>query len=195
MNSPTILTLIRIGLIPVLLIVSSINSIETDIASLGIFLAASFTDWLDGYLARKKNQVTILGKLLDPLADKLLVLTAFLIILDQDAIWAWVVVLIVGREMAINGLRAFLAAEQIILAASRLGKWKMTFQVIALSLLFLHRIHRAFHISGLLFMLVALILSYLSGFFYLRKFWRRLGKKILAEQKGSTTQENQSPVS
>jgi CDP-diacylglycerol--glycerol-3-phosphate 3-phosphatidyltransferase len=185
MNSPTILTLTRILLIPVLMAISALNSIETDVIALAVFLLASLTDWLDGFLARKRNQVTILGKLLDPLADKLLVLSAFLILLDQDAIWVWVVVLMIGREMTINGLRAFLAAEQIILAASRLGKWKMTFQVIALSFLFLHRVHPYFHFSGLFFMLIALILSYISGFCYLRKFWQRLGKKILAEQAGS----------
>jgi len=184
MNGPTLLTLARILLIPILLGVSGFDTISGDVISLAVFLLASFTDWLDGFLARKTNQVTMLGKLLDPLADKLLVLTAFLILLDQDAIWVWLAVLMIGREMAINGLRAFLAAEKIILAASRLGKWKMTFQVIALSFLFLHRVHHLFQLTGLICMLIAFFFSYLSGFFYIKKFWQLLGKKILAEQQG-----------
>ena len=183
MNGPTKLTLARICLIPFIIAFNYMESPWNSWASLGIFLTASLTDWLDGYLARKNNQITTLGKLLDPLADKLLVLTAFLVILERQYIPAWIVIFMIGREMAITGLRAFLAAERIVLAAGRLGKWKMTFQVISLSLLFLGGEMKLLWQAGMITAYIALFLSLLSAYLYIEKFWLRLGEKIMAEQK------------
>lgn len=182
LNKPTKLTLLRIALIPVLLVLNYLALPQGAWILLAVFLLASSTDWLDGYLARKHNQTTTLGKLLDPLADKLLVLTAFLILLEQRALPAWMAILMIGREMAITGLRAYLAAERVILPAGRLGKWKMTFQVISLSFLFVATVHPLFHWTGRITVLIALVLSLLSASFYVRDFWRLLGDKIMAEQ-------------
>ena len=183
MNGPTILTIARILMIPFILLFNYLDSPWNSWASLAVFLIASLTDWLDGYLARRNNQVTTLGKLLDPLADKLLVLTAFLVILERQFIPAWMVIFMIGREMAITGLRAFLAAEHIVLAAGRLGKWKMTFQVIALSLLFMGGEAQILLQAGIFFVYIALFLSLVSAYLYVEKFWLLLGETIMEEQK------------
>lgn len=186
MNGPTKLTLMRIALVPFLLVFAYMGTPWNSWVSLGIFLIASITDWLDGYLARRNNQVTILGKLLDPLADKLLVLTAFLVILERNLIPTWLVILFIGREMGITGLRSFLAAEGIVLSAGQMGKWKMVFQVIALSFLFVGDTRLFgdiwFWYIGIVSASIALVLSLVSAWLYIRKFWTQLGDKIMAEQ-------------
>ena len=182
MNGPTLLTLLRIVLIPLLMFVNYFDAPLNSWVALGIFLTASGTDWLDGYLARKNNQITTLGKLLDPLADKLLVLTALLIILERKYIPAWLAILLIGREMGITGLRAFLAAERIILPADKMGKWKMTFQVIAISFLFVSDEQVMFYRIGLIAAYLALVLSLISAYVYVARFWALLGEKIMAEQ-------------
>ena len=183
MNGPTILTLTRIALIPLIILFNYLESPWSSWVSLGVFLAASLTDWLDGYLARRNNQVTTLGKLLDPLADKLLVLTSILVILERQFIPAWVAIFIIGREMGITGLRGFLAAEHIILAAGSWGKWKMTFQVIALSFLFIGGEASLLLQAGIVFIYISLFLSLVSAYLYIEKFWALLGEKIMSEQK------------
>jgi len=145
-------------------------------------LLASITDFLDGYLARKHDMVTMFGKLLDPLADKLLVLTAYLIILDRQRLEAWVVIFMIGREMGITGLRAFLAAEGIVLSASNMGKWKTTFQIVSLSFLFIGDIHKYFDLIGVWTAYLALVFSLVSAYSYVSGFWSLLGEKIMAEQ-------------
>lgn len=182
MNGPTKLTLLRILLIPLIIIFNYLDQPWTTWYSLGVFIVASITDWLDGYLARKHNLVTMFGKLLDPLADKLLVLTALIVILERNMLPSWIVIFLIGREMAITGLRAFLAAENIVLAASKMGKWKTTFQIIALSFLFVGEVHEYFHKIGLVSAYIALLFSLISAFDYVSHFWSKLGEKIMAEQ-------------
>ena len=182
MNGPTKLTLLRIALIPLILVFSYMDDPWNNWVSLGVFLLASLTDWLDGYLARSLNQITMLGKLLDPLADKLLVLTALLVLLANHYLPVWLVIFMIGREMAITGLRAFLAAERIVLAAGQMGKVKMTFQVIALSFLFLSNVSEIFHKIGLYAAYIALFFSFVSAYIYVANFWQLLGEKIMAEQ-------------
>lgn len=185
MNGPTILTIARILLIPFILLFNYMGPPWNSWISLGVFLLASLTDWLDGYLARRNNQVTTLGKLLDPLADKLLVLTAYLVILERQYIPAWIVIFMIGREMAVTGLRAFLAAESIVLPAGRAGKWKMGVQVASLSLLFIGGEHSLLLQGGIITAYAALFLSLLSAYLYVEKFWLHLGEKIMAEQQVS----------
>ncbi|MCB1041651.1 MAG: CDP-diacylglycerol--glycerol-3-phosphate 3-phosphatidyltransferase [Acidobacteria bacterium] len=182
MNSPTKLTLFRIVLIPFIVLFNYLGDPWLTWPSLGVFLIASLTDLLDGYLARRNDQVTMLGKLLDPLADKLLVLTAFLVILERQTLPAWIVILLIGREMAITGLRAFLAAEHTVLPASVLGKWKMVFQVVALSCLFVADEYWLFRTAGMVTIVIVVFFSLLSAFFYVRDFWQLLGQKIMDEQ-------------
>src|SRR5690625_217742 len=125
-----------------------------------IFIIASGTDWLDGYYARKYNLITNLGKCLDPLADKLLVSAALLLLVQLDLLAAWIVIIIISREFAVTGLRVVAASEGIVLAASSLGKIKTATQLIAITLLLLHNIpFQTLNIP------VATILIYVALFF------------------------------
>jgi CDP-diacylglycerol--glycerol-3-phosphate 3-phosphatidyltransferase len=135
MNLPNGLTLMRIFLVP-LLVAVLLTKYNVLIAAL-IFLAASLTDLLDGYYARKRGQVTTLGILLDPVADKLLISSAFISLVQLQVVPAWMVVIIIGREFAVSGLRSIAAAQGFTIDASELGKIKMATQVAAITLLIL----------------------------------------------------------
>jgi len=142
MNLPTALTLVRIVLVPLLVVVlltefegRRIAGVPKDLFGAGIFGLASFTDWLDGYLARRRRQVTWLGQILDPIADKLLTSAAFISLVQLDAAPAWMVALIIGREFAITGLRSLAYAKGFTMPASQLGKLKMSLQVATILLL------------------------------------------------------------
>src|ERR1700754_4175311 len=142
MNIPNFLTIVRIFFVP-LLVAALVQQdgklfwrgvvFTNDLLALGIFLVAAATDLLDGYLARRWGQVTTIGTLLDPIADKLLVSAALISLVQIRAIPAWMVVLIVGREFAVSGLRSIAAAEGYTIAASDLGKTKTISQVVAIS--------------------------------------------------------------
>jgi CDP-diacylglycerol---glycerol-3-phosphate 3-phosphatidyltransferase len=131
MNLPNTLTLIRIFLVPVLVAVllTRTGGIYLGPAIFGLAVA---TDYLDGYLARRRNQVTKLGIILDPLADKLLVAAALLSLVEMDAVPAWIVTIILVREFAVTWLRSIAASRGIMIAASLLGKWKMVLEVVAI---------------------------------------------------------------
>jgi len=137
MNLPISLTLLRIFFVPLLVVLLLTSGHNTDLWAVGVFLLAATTDLLDGYLARKRRQVTTLGILLDPIADKLLTSAAFISLVYLHLIAAWMAVIIIGREFAVTGLRAIASAEGFILQASDLGKTKMVLQVIAISTLVL----------------------------------------------------------
>src|SRR6201991_1847414 len=142
MNIPNFLTIVRIFFVP-LLVAALVQQdgklfwrgvvFTNDLLALGIFLVAAATDLLDGYFARRWGQVTTIGTLLDPIADKLLVSAALISLVQIRAIPAWMVVLIVGREFAVSGLRSIAAAEGYTIAASDLGKTKTISQVVAIS--------------------------------------------------------------
>src|SRR5215208_2667486 len=144
MNLPNSLTLVRMFLVPLLVVVlltefegRQIAGIPKELVGAGIFGLASLTDWLDGYLARRRRQVTWLGQMLDPIADKLLTSAAFISLVQLDLAPAWMVALIIGREFAVTGLRSLAYAKGITIAASSLGKFKMASQVTAILLLLL----------------------------------------------------------
>jgi CDP-diacylglycerol--glycerol-3-phosphate 3-phosphatidyltransferase len=136
-NLPNYLTLARILIVPLLVVVlltpvaEQWLGISGDAFAIAIFLVASFTDILDGHLARRRNQVSNLGKLLDPIADKLLVSAALIVLVEKHLAPAWTVVVILGREFIITGLRSVAAAEGIIIQAQRIGKIKMWAQCVA----------------------------------------------------------------
>ena len=141
MNLPNALTVLRIFLVPVLVVVL-LTRARTDeglFLGIGIFGLAVLTDYLDGYFARRRNQVTRLGILLDPIADKLLTAAAFLSLVEMDAVPAWMVMIILGREFAVTGLRNVAAGWGQLIPASGLGKGKMVAQVVAIFLLLLAR--------------------------------------------------------
>ncbi|MEH6940432.1 CDP-diacylglycerol--glycerol-3-phosphate 3-phosphatidyltransferase [Bacillus sp. JJ722] len=152
MNLPNKITVSRIFLIPVFLIVMlvdfnwgdlSIGGYEMPVAHLVgalIFIFASVTDWIDGHLARKHNLVTNLGKFLDPLADKLLVSAALIVLVELGSAPSWIVIVIISREFAVTGLRLILAGTGEVVAANMLGKIKTWTQIIAIAALLLHNL-------------------------------------------------------
>jgi CDP-diacylglycerol--glycerol-3-phosphate 3-phosphatidyltransferase len=138
-NLPNSLTLFRIFLVPFLVVVLLTKFTGREFVGLAIFLVAAITDFFDGWIARRRNQTTRMGALLDPIADKLLMSAAFISLVEMDPqhVPAWMVVIIIGREFAVSGLRSIAAQQGVTIAASSLGKGKMVSQVIAISLLIL----------------------------------------------------------
>jgi len=162
LNLPNALTLFRIFLVPLLVVVllappaawvrlqvqetaslhwlvdlTSWLSVWREVLGVAIFLTAAATDWLDGYVARRRGQVTTLGKLLDPIADKLLTVSAFIALVELGLAPAWMVVVIVGREFAVSGMRSIAATRGLVIDASRWGKIKTVSQIVAITLLIL----------------------------------------------------------
>ena len=187
MNLPNLLTILRIFFVPFLVAVLVQGKLgvdvggfhlSNDILALAIFLAAAATDLLDGYLARKWGQVTTVGMLLDPIADKLLISAALIALVQIRLIPAWMVILIVGREFAISGLRSIAAAEGYTIRASDLGKTKMMSQVIAISLVVLSIRWRQLAPYANLWLWGVVVFSLASAVQYFRKFWRRVDDQI-----------------
>jgi CDP-diacylglycerol--glycerol-3-phosphate 3-phosphatidyltransferase len=137
MNLPNFLTMLRILSIPVLVVVLLAQFEGKELVAVTIFLLAALTDTLDGLVARKREQVTILGQILDPIADKLLIASAFICLVELGAAPAWMVVIIIGRELAVTGFRAIASSKGIHIASSRLGKFKMISEAITICLLIL----------------------------------------------------------
>ena len=148
-----------------------------------IFLAASLTDLLDGYLARKRGQITTLGALLDPLADKLLISSAFISLIPLDIVDSWMVVIIVGREFAVNELRSIGVTQGFTISASELGKIKMVAQVAAVTLLILGHEYPPFLEVGRLALWVVVLFAIVSAFDYFRKFWTQIDDRFKAQER------------
>lgn len=190
LNLPNTLTVFRIFLVPLLVVVLltppwALAKVQDtfglagfvawlkqwrEVVAVAIFLIAAATDWLDGYVARRRNQITDLGTLLDPIADKLLMVSAFIALVELDLAPAWMIVLIVGREFAVSGMRAIAAAKGLVIAASTWGKLKTASQVVAITLLILsHSIERWFRLGNLgkiaLWAVLLLSLSSMAQYF------------------------------
>lgn len=135
MSSANKITLLRIVLLPLLMVLLLRDTMIARWSALAVFLLASATDWLDGYVARSRGQITVLGKLLDPIADKLLVTTALLPLVHRGLVPSWMAVLLLGREFLVSGLRSVASAEGLIIAAGPVGKWKMGMSITAISFL------------------------------------------------------------
>lgn len=207
MNLPNLLTLSRIFLVPLLVAVLLRKSaVELDTGwvvltreaiALAIFLAAALTDLLDGYLARRRRQVTTLGKLLDPIADKVLVSAALISLVELDRVAAWMVVLIVSREFAVSVLRNVALSEGIVIVASEYGKAKMVSQVAAVSLLLLAPHSAIVEQIGYIVLWLALLLTVWSMVDYFRAFLQQTGngeKAASEEQKTPVIRRNVSDV-
>lgn len=187
MNLPTQLTLCRICLVPLVVgFLISTDSTHSLLAAV-LFAAAALTDWLDGYLARRRRQVTTLGKLLDPVADKLLVGAALISLVQVGRVGAWIVVLIIGRELAVTGLRAISATQGDVIPASDLAKYKTAFQYVAVTLLILEKNVPAglegeyIYLSrGMLW--AALILTIVSGIEYFVRYYRKSEIEVLTRE-------------
>ena len=182
LNIPNILTMMRIAAIPLLAALLMSPSKSSGFWAAAVFAIASITDWLDGYLARRMGIVTVFGKFLDPIADKLIVMAAMVMILPFGRVPAWMVLVILGREMIITGLRGIASSEGIVIQASDLGKFKTIFQIVAILGLVLHYDYNWFfgiahplltvnmHNIGMFYLWIATILTIWSGVDYLARF-------------------------
>ncbi|MGK7378378.1 CDP-diacylglycerol--glycerol-3-phosphate 3-phosphatidyltransferase [Planococcus sp. 1R117A] len=180
MNIPNRITISRILLIPIFMVIMLVDFGWGDMTLFGaempvrhfvgglIFIIASLTDWVDGYYARKYNLVTTFGKFLDPLADKLLVSAALIILVELEFAASWIVIIIISREFAVTGLRLVLAGEGEVVAAGSLGKIKTTAQILAIAALLLHNtIFALVNIPfGEIMLYIALIFTVWSGWDY-----------------------------
>ncbi len=187
MNFPNLLTILRIFFVPFLVAVVVQESprleisgvvVSSELLALAIFLTAAATDLLDGYLARRWGQITTVGTLLDPIADKLLISSALIALVQVRQVPAWMVILVVGREFAVSGLRSIAAAEGIAIHASDLGKTKMVTQVIAVSLLLLSMRWEALRFWAMLWMWGVMVFALLSAAGYFAKFWRGVDERV-----------------
>ena len=179
MNLPNKLTILRMIMIPVFLVVLYIPGLGMagNIAAAAIFILASITDFLDGKIARKYNLVTNFGKFMDPLADKLLVCSAMICLIQTGQLAAWIVVIIIAREFIISGFRLIASDNGVVIAASYWGKFKTTFQMLMVIVLILNIQMSFFQILGVILTYVALILTVVSLIDYIVK-----NKDVLKEQ-------------
>ena len=188
MNLPNALTILRIFFVPFLVAVLVEQHLRIEwrgavlvtnaSLALSIFLIAAATDLLDGYLARRWKQITTVGTLLDPIADKLLISAALVSLVQIRQVPAWMVVLIIGREFAVSGLRSIAAAEGYTIQASDLGKTKMITQVIAICMVLLSIKWQQLSGFAMLWMWGVVIFGIASAVQYFRKFWRMVDSSI-----------------
>ena len=183
LNLPNFITLTRILLIPVFVVLFATPTPNRSLSAGLVFVVAAVTDLLDGYLARRNGQVTTLGKLLDPIADKLLVLSALILLVNVDRVSALVAILIIAREVAVTGIRAIAAGEGMVIAAETTGKYKMALQVVAIVLLILEGTFLSdlgnLHLAGIGTLYLSLVLGYVSGGQYVWSFWKQIVAKGL----------------
>ncbi|HSK76699.1 MAG TPA: CDP-diacylglycerol--glycerol-3-phosphate 3-phosphatidyltransferase [Thermoanaerobaculia bacterium] len=173
-NIPNLLSIFRILLVPPLVVVLLTKFEGKEWWGLGLFLLAALMDFLDGFLARKRKEVTRLGTLLDPAADKILISAAFisLVELDHTVVPAWMVVVIIAREFAVTSLRSFAAAENLVIPAGLSGKIKTTVQIISISLLIIYSQLGEFRHLAPISLWVAVIITAYSGVEYFVRFGR-----------------------
>lgn len=174
MNLPNYLTLLRIFLIPFFIFFLYQSSMKNSIIAASIFLVASLTDILDGYLARLRSEVTQFGKFLDPVADKLLILSALILLVGKGRVPAWAAIVILGREFAVTGFRAIASSEGVVIAAEGTGKYKMFLQIVAIIFLIIDLPSLYFPQIGFFLLLVSMFLALFSAGQYFVKFSRRV---------------------
>ncbi len=184
MNLPNSLTVTRICLVPLLVVVlltkfegRQILGVPTEIVGAAIFGLASLTDWADGYLARRRKQITPFGQFIDPLADKLLTLAALVSLVQMDLAPAWMVAVILGRDFAVTALRSLSYARGVGIPASPLGKIKMVAQVVAILALILSHGRREFFTIGQAALWIAVLTALVSAVDYFRRFNLSLGPR------------------
>jgi|Deesub1362A_J573_1020465.scaffolds.fasta_scaffold00608_14 CDP-diacylglycerol--glycerol-3-phosphate 3-phosphatidyltransferase len=171
LNLPTALTLSRIVIIPVFILATPVNNFLGAL----IFSIASITDFLDGYLARRSGQITKFGIILDPIADKFLVIAALILLVDMARISVWVAVIIIVREFLVTGLRVVALSKDIVIKAELGGKLKTTSQIIAIICLILGWDVMGFDLydAGIVLIWISIVLSIISGVQYMVTFWKK----------------------
>jgi CDP-diacylglycerol--glycerol-3-phosphate 3-phosphatidyltransferase len=197
MNGPNLLTLLRIFFVPLLVatllgggfiepylnVWTEALQVTRETFALLIFLAAAATDLLDGYLARRWGQITTVGTLLDPIADKLLISAALVSLVDIHRVPAWMVILIIGREFAVSGLRSIAASAGYTIEASDLGKTKMVAQVAAITLVIAGIRWPALSPFGLMTMWAVVLFALVSAADYFRKFWGKVDSHVKSRRR------------
>jgi len=186
MNLPNSLSVMRIFLVPLLVVVlltqfegRMIFGVPKEIVGAAIFGLASLTDWADGYLARRRKQITPFGQLIDPLADKLLILAALFSLVQMELVDAWMATVIMGREFAVTVFRSIAYARGVVVPASPLGKIKMVAEVIAILALILgHEQLREFVVIGKVGLWVVLVAALVSAADYFRRFNLLLSPRV-----------------
>ena len=188
MNLPNSLTVTRIFLVPLLVVVllttfegRMIFGVPRELVGAAIFGLASLTDWLDGYFARRRKQVTSFGQFIDPLADKLLTVAAFVSLVQMGLAPAWMVAILLGRDFAVTALRSFAYTRGVAMPASPLGKIKMVAQIVAILALILGTEHlQRFAVIGEIALWVAVVTALVSGADYFRRFSFLTGSRVSA---------------
>ncbi len=196
LNAPNLITIFRMALIPVYLGFLASESRPNSYWAAIIFSIAAASDWVDGWLARISNKITTLGKFLDPLADKLIVLSGLIMLVRLGRVPVWVVVLILARELLISGLRTLAASEGLVIQANQGGKWKTSLQLTGIIALMVHY-HYAidwlvlpeplvtnFHICGTVMLYLSLVPSLASGVSYVREYYTLEAVGRAAEAEG-----------
>jgi CDP-diacylglycerol--glycerol-3-phosphate 3-phosphatidyltransferase len=173
-NLPNALTLLRIFLVPFLVVVLLTKFDAREIVALAIFLVATATDFFDGWLARRRGEITTLGTLLDPIADKLLISAAFISLVELGLAPAWMVVVVVAREFAVTGLRSIASGQGIVIPASGWGKAKMASQITAISLLILSERYTWLALPAKAALWIVVAVAIVSGAQYFRRFLERI---------------------
>lgn len=179
LNLPNQLTISRIVLVPAIVVLLMFPG-RLPCFFAGLFFAvAGFTDLVDGYLARRANQITILGKFLDPLADKMLVSSVLIMLVQNGWVAGWIAVVIICRDVMVTGLRAVAADEGIVIAADKYGKLKTVLQLVALEPLILHYdwLGIPMHETGMILLYISLVLTVFSGYNYFTGFYRQWRNK------------------
>ena len=181
LNAPNLMTLGRILCIPVFMGLLAYENRRNSFLAAAVFAVAAITDWLDGWLARVSNKVTTLGKFLDPLADKIIVLSALVMLVRLGRVPVWVVVIVLARELLISGLRTIAMSEGLVIAASRGGKWKTSLQLSGIIALMVHyhfpidyllwTVVTDFHAVGLTLLYISLVPGITSAIDYVRAFY------------------------
>jgi len=177
LNLPNKITLARIFIVPLIVVFLIRPSGWSSTIAGALFIIASLTDWLDGHLARRRNQVTDLGKMLDPIADKILVAAGLIPLVALGRVPVWMAVVLLGREFAVTGLRFISLSEGLSIPSSRMGKYKTVLQVVAIAMLILHYKVLYFQFFGMLILWVALIVTVISGAEYFIHYWKFEGRK------------------
>ena len=169
LNLPNLLTLFRILLVPVLVVALLAATPNGSLVAAIVFVAAAITDGLDGYIARSRRSITNFGKVMDPIADKLLIAAALITLVSLDRVAAWVAMVIIAREFAVSGLRIAAGAQGVVIPASRLGKVKTASQVVAILAVI---VFDALWADILLY--IAVVITVVSGADYFLNFRRRI---------------------
>ena len=198
MNLPNSLTVLRIFFVPLLVVVLLTRQpnfdfwglpIHFEVWGVLILLVAAATDVMDGYIARKRREITTLGILLDPIADKLLISAAFISLVQMGLVPAWMVVIIIGREFIVVGLREIASVEGLVIPASPLGKTKMILQVLAGCAVILTAKYTSLKLLGIVLMWLVVLSAVASAIHYFQMFWSQIDIRVQQRRRGGNSRE------